>query len=130
MTTPPYIGTVRIGNRVSLPIIDCQSWRVMGTEGHCVKGLDLSACGTCTQRESRNGNLIDPPIRQFGNRGAPTQTNATVEAVKPQVPEGGMRGLGDLVAKVTSSVGIKPCASCKERQALLNRAVPFKNPAP
>lgn len=50
------------------------------------------------------------------------------ESTKP------MRGLGDVVAAVTSAVGIKPCGGCKQRQALLNRAVPFGNaegsPAP
>ena len=30
-------------------------------------------------------------------------------------------GLGDVVAGVTQAVGVKPCAPCKRRQALLNR---------
>ncbi len=29
-------------------------------------------------------------------------------------------GLGDIVARATSAVGIKPCAACKETQAALN----------
>ena len=37
-----------------------------------------------------------------------------------------LRGLGDVVAKVTSAVGVKPCGKCKERQAKLNKLVPFK----
>ena len=37
-----------------------------------------------------------------------------------------LRGLGDVVASVTSAVGIKPCGGCKERQAALNRLVPFQ----
>ena len=36
------------------------------------------------------------------------------------------RGLGDVVAKVTSAVGVKPCGKCKKRQAKLNKVVPFK----
>ncbi|HUQ70681.1 MAG TPA: hypothetical protein VM165_14220 [Planctomycetaceae bacterium] len=36
-----------------------------------------------------------------------------------------LRGLGDVVAAVTSAVGIKPCGPCKARQEALNRAVPF-----
>lgn len=36
-----------------------------------------------------------------------------------------LRGLGDVVAKATSAVGIKPCAPCKRRQEALNRLVPF-----
>ena len=35
------------------------------------------------------------------------------------------RGLGDTVAKVTSSLGIKPCGRCKERQKRLNKLVPY-----
>lgn len=39
-----------------------------------------------------------------------------------------MKGLGDLVAAITSAVGIKPCGGCKGRQETLNRAVPFGDP--
>lgn len=35
-------------------------------------------------------------------------------------------GLGDVVANVTSAVGIKPCDGCKKRQESLNKLVPFK----
>lgn len=38
----------------------------------------------------------------------------------------GLRGLGDVVAAVTSAVGIQPCGGCKGRQEGLNKAVPFK----
>jgi len=37
------------------------------------------------------------------------------------------KGLGDSIAKLTESVGIKPCISCKKRRDLLNRLFPFKN---
>lgn len=37
-----------------------------------------------------------------------------------------LRGLGDVVAKLTSAVGIQPCGGCKKRQELLNKLVPFK----
>jgi hypothetical protein len=36
-----------------------------------------------------------------------------------------LRGLGDVVANVTSAVGIKPCGGCKQRQEKLNQLVPF-----
>lgn len=36
-----------------------------------------------------------------------------------------LRGLGDAVAKLTSAVGVKPCAGCHKRQAKLNAAIPF-----
>lgn len=35
------------------------------------------------------------------------------------------RGLGDIVAKVTAAVGIKPCRGCKGRQKALNDLIPF-----
>lgn len=35
------------------------------------------------------------------------------------------RGLGDVVAKATQAVGLKPCQSCKKRQEWLNKKVPF-----
>jgi len=34
-------------------------------------------------------------------------------------------GLGDVVARVTKAAGFKPCASCKRRQAALNRLLAF-----
>jgi orotate phosphoribosyltransferase len=45
------------------------------------------------------------------------------------------RGIGDVIAKVTSAVGIKPCGGCKGRQRTLNRLFPFAwnkaaNPVP
>lgn len=38
----------------------------------------------------------------------------------------GLRGLGDAVATITTVFGIKPCGACKERQAALNAAIPFR----
>lgn len=35
-------------------------------------------------------------------------------------------GLGDTIAKITKSVGIKPCGGCRKRQATLNRIFPYK----
>jgi orotate phosphoribosyltransferase len=45
------------------------------------------------------------------------------------------RGLGDVIAKATSAIGIKPCGGCKSRQATLNNVFPFSwnktaNPVP
>jgi hypothetical protein len=37
------------------------------------------------------------------------------------------RGLGDTLTKVFKAVGIKPCGGCKERAALLNKLVPYKD---
>jgi len=48
---------------------------------------------------------------------------ATKQAAKKPVRS---RGLGDTVAKVTSTIGIKPCKGCKKRQAKLNKWFPYK----
>jgi hypothetical protein len=37
-----------------------------------------------------------------------------------------IQGLGDVVANLTSAVGIEPCLDCKERQFSLNRLFNFK----
>jgi hypothetical protein len=37
-----------------------------------------------------------------------------------------IQGLGDVVANLTSAVGIEPCQDCKERQFTLNRLFNFK----
>jgi hypothetical protein len=37
-----------------------------------------------------------------------------------------IQGLGDVVANLTSAVGIEPCLNCKERQFSLNRLFNFK----
>lgn len=36
-----------------------------------------------------------------------------------------IKGLGDVVATVTSAVGIEPCKGCKKRQEKLNKLIPF-----
>lgn len=36
-----------------------------------------------------------------------------------------MRGIGDVVAKITSLLNIEPCDKCKQRQKLLNKTFPF-----
>jgi hypothetical protein len=34
-------------------------------------------------------------------------------------------GLGDVIKRATASVGVRPCGSCEQRAALLNRWVTF-----
>lgn len=47
---------------------------------------------------------------------------ASVHSAHEQAPS--HYGFGDLVARATSAVGIKPCAPCKKRQAQLNGLLP------
>jgi hypothetical protein len=42
-----------------------------------------------------------------------------------QAPER-IRGVGDVVAKVTKAVGIAPCAPCQKRRQWLNKYFPIK----
>jgi hypothetical protein len=105
------LGTITI-NGLSLPITDCKSWRVAGTSPFCVKNLDATKCSTCKERETRNGNYLDPPLL-FGAPGA---------AERPTAPPS--LGMGDVVANVTSAVGFKPCGGCARRKAAMNKATP------
>lgn len=38
---------------------------------------------------------------------------------------GKMRGVGDVVAKVTKAVGLAPCGKCTQRRTRLNEIFPF-----
>jgi hypothetical protein len=117
-TPLPVLGNIRIGDR-DIAIVDCRSWRVLGDDPNCSKGMDLGQCASCAGRESRNGNLAVPPLRVR----MPGETPALPAAPKTSEP---MRGLGDAVARVTTALGVKPCMSCKQRQEMLNRMVPFR----
>lgn len=37
-----------------------------------------------------------------------------------------MRGVGDVIAKVTEKVGLKHCPGCEHRRDALNKLMPFK----
>lgn len=58
--------------------------------------------------------IYDPglwaPVRRFG---------MTVD-LRPRA-----RGAGDLVARATQAMGVRPCEPCKRRQQTLNRWFPF-----
>lgn len=62
-----------------------------------------------------------------------TSQDEPTAAEEPQPPRHRVRvpglkedvGLGDVIERATSAVGIKPCAPCKKRQAALNRWVGF-----
>jgi len=112
------IGNIRIGD-TDIAILDCKSWRVLGDSPNCAKGLDLGQCASCESRETRGGNMASPPIRVRMPGDAPALPRA------PKTPEP-MRGLGDAVARVTTAFGVKPCMSCKQRQEMLNRMIPFR----
>lgn len=123
---------------------DCVSWRIVGTEPNCSRGLPMD-CAACPHRESRNGNFHHPPVYYIPAVHPAMQTTDSVRLPKKVRKDGTerpccqdtiakadqkIRGLGDVVAKATSAVGIKPCGGCKKRQEALNKMFPFgQNPA-
>lgn len=130
MSNLPIMGHINLmGGTISLPIIDCTSYRIKETTPQCDLGLDLAGCGSCERRTSRNGNLRKPPLFIVTGVDEPAP-----EQVTPEQPKQGFRGLGDVVAAATKAIGIKPCQACGRRQAALNRLVPFgvenENPPP
>jgi hypothetical protein len=67
--------------------------------------------------------LIDPTIKE-NEFACPYGIAWDAPAQPPRLPP--LRGLGDVVARVTSAIGIKPCGGCKKRQQKLNELVSFK----
>ena len=93
---------------VELDVVDCMHWNPSGGVPKCILGHDITKCDTCEFKEQRP--VFSPKPRSMPH----LEAEATV-----------MRGLGDVVAAVTKSVGIQPCGGCAERQAWLNKVVPF-----
>lgn len=64
---------------------------------------------------------------QFGAYALDLHEDGTVTVIRfdPAPPGRRFRGLGDVIAAGTSAVGIPACKGCKDRQAALNRLVPF-----
>ena len=54
-----------------------------------------------------------------------TQPKSIGEAIAEQ---NRLRGIGDVIARMTKAVGIAPCDSCKKRQESLNKMFPFATP--
>lgn len=97
---------------------DCQHWHLKGTDGPaCSAGHDVSKCGGCQHRKSREGNWRHPPVVLRVNGGRPTGSHKRPNA----------SGLGDVVARALEAVGIRKRKGCKcgQRQATLNRWFPF-----
>ena len=44
-------------------------------------------------------------------------------------PKARMRGLGDLIARITKAFGVSSCCKCRRRQEWLNRMIPFRKVA-
>ena len=76
-----------------------------------LRSVALAATG-----QSMTFNLDDPAYQALKTKYR--------TAPRPKVER--MAGAGDLIARATSAVGIKPCGGCKKRQQKLNKLVPFR----
>ena len=74
-------------------------------------GIFRCACTVCGAR------MAEPGSAQAADMFARTHADHERAPAK-------YHGMGDLIAKATSAVGIKPCAPCKQRQAQLNGLFP------
>lgn len=124
-TKLPICGHIQYAGEL-IEIIDCKSWQLVDRIPTCKTGHDLSACDSCEHRISRNGNYLDPPV--IGTR-EPDPSPVRVP-VDPVDDSDHFRGLGDVVAAVTKTLGIKTCGGCAKRREALNKLVPFKNENP
>jgi hypothetical protein len=64
--------------------------------------------------------------RGNGDEGAHQMARARHRVRLPRFVVDKPVGLGDVVKKVTTGVGVKPCSTCQERAARLNRWMQFK----
>ena len=118
---------IRFGSR-EYEVPDCKSCQVQNYSPRCLRGLDMKTCATCDKRESRNGDYHHPPL-VIVSMSVPSPQQAAPKPAEPAAPASEpMRGLGDAVAKVTKTLGIKECGGCKKRREALNKLVPFKTP--
>lgn len=67
--------------------------------------------------------MTDKQIAAFARSDARRAAHG-LPPVRPDSPLP-MRGLGDLIAKATTAIGIRPCGGCKKKQEFLNKWVPF-----
>lgn len=97
-------------NGIELEVVNCMHWNPATGVPECLAGHDVSQCETCTFKQVRPVFSRPPSAAHF---------EAEAKVLR------GMRGLGDVVAAVTTAVGIQPCGGCEKRKEFLNKIVPF-----
>ncbi len=95
-------------NRPEGYVSECLAAATRRTETHLWLDEESVDVKALRERYARNGDTKAQKMRGAAPAPAPR-----------------MRGLGDVVARVTSAVGVKPCGRCKRNQARLNELVPF-----
>lgn len=66
------------------------------------------------------------PIKKKETKSKSKETDLDLNKVEASTSS---QGLGDVIAKVTSAIGITQCEPCKQRQKNLNRIFPFTKEA-
>jgi len=101
-------------------IVQCESWSPGGAGwGYCDKNLNggrpsygvCMGCEHCISVSVSAPTMSEKPERRPHIDPAPRLS----------------RGLGDTIAKATKAIGITPCGGCKQRQAALNKLIPYKD---
>ena len=70
-----------------------------------------------------------PGVRRSLRAGSVREQKSTPRRFRPRLPGpliDDAEGLGDVIKRVTSAVGIKPCSGCEQRAKALNKRVPFR----
>lgn len=109
---------------------------------NCSLGLHdgTPKAGDCLACEKRVPVTLENGKRVFNSVDIHVYNQALMLCINDESPREGLfpheksneettdksRGLGDTIAKMTNAVGIKPCGGCKKRQAMLNKAFPYK----
>jgi hypothetical protein len=70
----------------------------------------------------------DPSSRSQGEPAEVSAASARHNVRLPRFLTGEQIGLGDVVKRVTSAVGIEPCSGCERRAARLNAWMSFRPP--
>jgi len=136
---PIVVGVMPVGNR-ALPIINCAHYRATGTVESCAVGLSpsVSACMSCNSRIPLVTVAMPAPIPQ--QRKSMSGLGDLVAACVRVLFLGRVDVAERLAARVqalfsrrricTSAPaypGVSSGCGCKQRQAALNRAIPFGN---
>ena len=76
------------------------------------------------RREKRQAHVVKRLRLAYGVKDAREIVEKTLATLGEEAESDTIRGLGDVVAKVTKKLGIKECGGCKERRKKLNKIVP------